>query len=1357
MRSIFVIRCCTALMALVSAAGPCLAQTIWYVDASAPANGNGSSWATAYRELQSALAVAQSGHEVRVATGTYYPDYNTSTKLHTGNRASNFNLKSGVTVLGGFPIGGADPSLRNPAVYSTILSGDLSHNDALVIDPVLMPTDPSRAENSYQIVFVDIISVAATLDGFTISGAQAGTNAFGGMFINSQLATISNCTIVHNTSDNFAGGIYAQGSATISHCTISGNYGKTAGGLFGGGSITDCSLINNVAKVNGGGAKSAGRFERCVFTGNHTLNSGAPGGGLYTSGGTVLNCQFIANDAPDGLGGGLFVFQTQNVLGCVFLSNSARLGGGVYLTPDGMITNCSLSGNSASQGAAVFLAGGKGVVNSTMFENVASSDGGAITCRDVTGALIKNCILWNDHAPQGTELSLVSTGPASSLTVAYSCIRGGAAGAMVGTNCTLNWGSGNIDQDPLFADTDGPDGHYGTQDDNFHVISGSPCLDAGDNSAVPADGADLDHDGNTSEPLPIDAAGNTRFADDPNSTDSGNGGAPIIDIGAIEGIGNQLIVEPASGIQVPEGGQASFAVSLALDPGGPVTISAMRESGDPGIQIDLGETLTFDSSNYAIPQYIVLSDLQDADFLNGKAVILVQSQGLPAVRRDVVEADDEPIPAVVHVDPSATGAKSGITWVDAFTELQDAIAAINARPGSSEIHLAAGTYLADYEITSGLHTHDREASFHLPSGVATRGGYAGLVGVDPDAHDPGLYSTILSGDLLLNDGSSFSNRTDNSRCVVRVDSAVVGTALDGIIVRGGYNVPGYGTAMSITAGSITILNCRFSDNWGSSGAVFSAGNPHFYQCTFDTNRAYYSYSVSGGVQYLGQGGAVQITAGAADFVDCGFNNNLGETHGGALYEENSTCTLVRCTLFQNLCSSSSSFYGSEGGGALYNKNGLLQLVDCTLNSNACRKNGGGLYTIGGTVSVAGCLIVGNEGNTGFTTSQGGGIYSNNSSLSLSNCTLSDNRSSSAPAGLYSVGVPTLTNSIFWNNLVGSASNQTTQIGGSFGSSGKPTINRSCVQGWTGTWGGTGNTGSNPLFISLGTWDLKTSDPADDLFTAGDYHLSDASPIINAADRIYIVPDALDVDSDGNISEYLPLDRDGLPRIQGCVPDMGAYESHSPLVDTDDDGWPDSCDNCPQNYNPDQSDVDGNGLGDECDNMPPTLISASSTKSGLPIALPLPPNVPAVEPRSGGPTTINLVFSEPVKAGGGSLQNAITLSSGVVTNAIINSTKKLVTYTIANVPDASCLTLAIADIVDLQGHPIAGNNVLYIRVLLGDATGNGQVNLSDAILTKSRSGLSGSENAPMDIDGSGSVTLNDALLAKTRIGNHVICP
>ncbi len=82
-------------------------------------------------------------------------------------------------------------------------------------------------------------------------------------------------------------------------------------------------------------------------------------------------------------------------------------------------------------------------------------------------------------------------------------------------------GVGNHGEDPLFVDPVGPDGKTGTEDDDLHLLSDSPCIDAGDNSAMPED-------------VTTDLDGNPRFIDDPIKEDVGSGSCPIVDMGVYE-------------------------------------------------------------------------------------------------------------------------------------------------------------------------------------------------------------------------------------------------------------------------------------------------------------------------------------------------------------------------------------------------------------------------------------------------------------------------------------------------------------------------------------------------------------------------------------------------------------------------------------------------------------------------------------------------------------------------------------------------------------------------------------------------------------------------------------------------------
>jgi len=93
--------------------------------------------------------------------------------------------------------------------------------------------------------------------------------------------------------------------------------------------------------------------------------------------------------------------------------------------------------------------------------------------------------------------------------------------------CIQGWsgelgGTGNFGLDPLFVDPNGPDNEIGTEDDNLRLKLGSPCINTGDNSAIPVDEFDLDSDGDPNEPIPFDIDGNPRIR---------NG---TVDIGAFE-------------------------------------------------------------------------------------------------------------------------------------------------------------------------------------------------------------------------------------------------------------------------------------------------------------------------------------------------------------------------------------------------------------------------------------------------------------------------------------------------------------------------------------------------------------------------------------------------------------------------------------------------------------------------------------------------------------------------------------------------------------------------------------------------------------------------------------------------------
>ncbi len=156
----------TALLALL-AAGPLQAQSVLFVNASAPPSGDGLAWETAYTDLQDALDQAhQPGSpvkEVWVAAGTYRPDQG------TGNRTLAFNLKSGLMVLGGFSGVEASRSQRDWAANPTILSGDLAGDD--------QPGLTGIAENSYHILTANLLACSTALSSRAATPTAAASTA----------------------------------------------------------------------------------------------------------------------------------------------------------------------------------------------------------------------------------------------------------------------------------------------------------------------------------------------------------------------------------------------------------------------------------------------------------------------------------------------------------------------------------------------------------------------------------------------------------------------------------------------------------------------------------------------------------------------------------------------------------------------------------------------------------------------------------------------------------------------------------------------------------------------------------------------------------------------------------------------------------------------------------------------------------------------------------------------------------------------------------------------------------------------------------------------------------------------------
>jgi parallel beta-helix repeat protein len=259
--------------------------------------------------------------------------------------------------------------------------------------------------------------------------------------------------------------------------------------------IVNCVITNNHADGYGGGLSNCnGTIVRCTITGN---TAGSGGGGLYyidSPGATITRCTISDNNANgSGMarGGGIFVFSIPILIEDCRISrnNAIHSGGGVWLageTYGGVprVRQCLITENTAGEkggGISCVWQVEPIISNCTIADNtVADGYGGGLYCSYASNVEVINSIIWGNFAQQGFQVAVCSGDPfiplPSRLALSHSDVEGGPGGAYVGVGSTLDWGIGNIDADPQLVDPTGGDWHLGI---------GSPCIDTGDNAAVP--------------------------------------------------------------------------------------------------------------------------------------------------------------------------------------------------------------------------------------------------------------------------------------------------------------------------------------------------------------------------------------------------------------------------------------------------------------------------------------------------------------------------------------------------------------------------------------------------------------------------------------------------------------------------------------------------------------------------------------------------------------------------------------------------------------------------------------------------------------------------------------------------------
>jgi hypothetical protein len=232
-------------------------------------------------------------------------------------------------------------------------------------------------------------------------------------------SVLSGLTILGGRTDYWGGGIRCTNSSpTITHNVITENSAE-----YGGGGIW-CESSAPVIRNN-------------IIVGNE-VNWG--GGGIRCS-----------SASPE---------ISNNIIG----GNHAAYGGGIdcHYSSSPTISNNVIAGNRAGKGGGVYCYqySSPVIVNNTISGNDANQTGGGIMSKGFSSPIVR----------KGTEIFIGGSSDPSEVIISYSLVEGGLGSVSMDSWCSIDWGEGMINSDPIFSD-----GAY-------HLEPNSPCIDSGDPS-----------------------------------------------------------------------------------------------------------------------------------------------------------------------------------------------------------------------------------------------------------------------------------------------------------------------------------------------------------------------------------------------------------------------------------------------------------------------------------------------------------------------------------------------------------------------------------------------------------------------------------------------------------------------------------------------------------------------------------------------------------------------------------------------------------------------------------------------------------------------------------------------------------
>jgi predicted outer membrane repeat protein len=376
--------------------------TTIYVNASAVAGGDGSSWGSALNTIPENI---RAGTKVFIAEGTYIAGASAKdSATDTNGRENSIKLNEGVEYYGGFKGDETHLSQRDPSAHKTVLSGEWG--------------EAGLAGNAFTVVTG---AKDAVLDGFQITGGNAipdrsggdqGTGAGGAPTNNaSGQPTQAGGTGGPPPKDGPPGGESANGAGgqpvhlTPEMILRDAKDGRVDG-AGGGISITDGMTVRNTEVSNNRAIKGGGIY---VMTAKEGSFPSKPDESRASPTVILDNVNVHDNEAMARGGGieaelGSSVQLTNSDLN----ANKSDKGGGMYLDfmSKANVVNTTVQGDQANSAGGLGADGGSslGLSRSTVNSNSAKDEGGGIylgTGQQNHAVVIKSSVNGNTSGGSG--------------------------------------------------------------------------------------------------------------------------------------------------------------------------------------------------------------------------------------------------------------------------------------------------------------------------------------------------------------------------------------------------------------------------------------------------------------------------------------------------------------------------------------------------------------------------------------------------------------------------------------------------------------------------------------------------------------------------------------------------------------------------------------------------------------------------------------------------------------------------------------------------------------------------------------------------------------------------------------------